>query len=174
MAEARVEWYAGDVGRAEELVRIGLGELEQIGDRSYAGTTALDLAGYLEEQAKLDEAEAVLGHARELTNVAEVYDAVGLDAVEARLLARRGRIEEAEVLGRRARSLAASTDLYVAIVTAASSLAQVLELAGRSREAYAEYAHAISVAEAKEDIVYTRRLNARLKELETVEQSHTI
>jgi ATP/maltotriose-dependent transcriptional regulator MalT len=173
MTEARVEWYGGDIARAEEFVRAGLAELEQLEDRGYAGTTALELAGYLEEQEKLDEAELALRRARELTNVAEVFDAVGLDAVEARLLARRGLFEQAEALGRRARTAADSTDLYFAHVAAASSLAQVLEAAGRAADACTHYEYALAAAESKEDLVYAGLLRARLEQLEPVAGSKT-
>jgi class 3 adenylate cyclase/tetratricopeptide (TPR) repeat protein len=165
MVEARVEWYAGDLGRAEELARVGLAELEELEDRGFAGTMALFLASYLEEQGKLEEAQVVLRHARQLTNPAEVFDVVGLDAIEARLLARRGRFDDAEQLARRAHVAASSTDLYFARVLAASSLALVLELAGRTAEAQKEFEYALGVAEAKGDTVYASRLRARLDEV---------
>jgi class 3 adenylate cyclase len=168
MGEARVEWYAGKPGRAEELARVGLAELEELDDRGYAGTMALQLASYLEEQGKLDDAQAVLRHARQLTNPAEVFDAVGLDALEARLLGRRGRLDAAERLARRARESASATDLYLAHVLAASSLALVLGLEGRTAEAQEELEYAIGIAEAKGDTVLASRLHTRLDELAQV------
>jgi class 3 adenylate cyclase/tetratricopeptide (TPR) repeat protein len=161
--EARLEWYAGDLGRAEDLARVGLAELEELEDRESTGTMTLFLARYLEEQGKLDEAEAVLRRARQLTNPAEVRDALGLDAIEARLLAQRGRIADAEKLARRAHAAASPTDLYMAHIVAASSLAFVLELAGRMAEAQEEIEYALGVAEAKGDTVYASRLRARRK-----------
>jgi tetratricopeptide (TPR) repeat protein len=165
MAEARVEWYAGELGRAEDLARVGLAELEDLEDRGYAGTMAVHFASYLEEQGKIEEAEAALRRARQLTNPAEVFDAVGLDAIEARLLARRGRLEEAESLARRACAAADATDLYLPRVVAASSLGLVLEHAGRTAEAQEQLEHAVGVAEAKGDSVYASLLGARLDEL---------
>ena len=129
---------------------------------------ALFLASYLEEQGKLDEAEAVLRRARRLTNPAEVFQALGLDAIEARLLARRRRIADAERLARRARAAASPTDLYMAHIVAASSLAFVLELAGRSNEAQEKIESALGVAEAKGDAVYASRLRAGRKLSATV------
>jgi tetratricopeptide (TPR) repeat protein len=165
MAAARVEWYAGNLEQSEEIARIGLAELIDLGDHTFAGTMALYLATYLEDQGKTEEAEVALRRARQLTNLAEVFDAVGLDATEARLLARRGEIAKAERLARHARRTADSTDLYEAHLRAASSLAFVLELAGRTSEAYDEVEHALGVAEAKRDTVYASRLRARLDEL---------
>jgi class 3 adenylate cyclase len=164
-AEARVEWYAGELGRAEDLARVGLAELEELEDRESAGMMALYLTSYLEEQGKLDEAEAVLRRARQLTNPADVFVAIGLDAIEARLLARRGRLDDAEKLARRAQVAGSSTDLYIARVFAASSLALALELAGRRAEAQEELEYALVVAEAKWDTVYAGRLRDRLNEL---------
>jgi tetratricopeptide (TPR) repeat protein len=120
------------------------------------------LTRYLEEAGKLDEAEAVLRRAQHLTNAAEVSDLIELDAIEAQLLARRGRLEDAEELARRAHVAASSTDLYFAQVFAVSSLALVVELAGRTAEAQKEFEHAVGVAEAKGDTAYASRLRARL------------
>ena len=164
-AAARVEWYAGNLEQSEEMVRVGLAELLDLGDHTYSGTMALQLASYLEEQGKIEEAEAALVRARQLTNLAEVSDAVGLDAIEARLLARRGRLDDAEQCARRAHAGASSTDLYFARVFAASSLALVLELAGRTAQAQEELEYALCVAEAKGDTVYASRLRARLDEV---------
>jgi tetratricopeptide (TPR) repeat protein len=165
MADARIEWYAGNLELAQERARVGLEELTRLGDHTYAGTMALYLAIYLEEQGSIEEAEAALRRARQLTNRAEISDAVGLDAVEARLLARRGELADAERRARNARRAADSTDLHEARLRAASSLAFVLELAGRTSEAYEQLEYALSVAEAKGDIVSAGRIRTRMDEL---------
>jgi tetratricopeptide (TPR) repeat protein len=126
------------------------------------------LTRYLEEAGKLDQAEAVLRRARQLTNAAEVSVVLELDAIEAKLLAPRGLFADAEQLARRAHIAASSTDLYFAHVFAASSLAQILELAGRTAEAQEKFAYALGVANAKGDHVYAGRIRARLGELATV------
>jgi class 3 adenylate cyclase/tetratricopeptide (TPR) repeat protein len=167
-AESRVEWYAGELDRAAELARVALAELEEVKNRESAARIALYLTKYLEEAGKLDEAEAVLSRARQLTNAAEVSDVIQLDSIDAQLLARRGRLEDAEELARRAHVAASSTDLYFARVFAASSLALVAELAGRTVEAQEEFEYALGLAEAKGDTEYASRLRARLDKLATV------
>jgi tetratricopeptide (TPR) repeat protein len=167
-AESRVEWYARELDRATELARLALAELEEVKDRESAARVALYLTKYLEEAGKLDEAEAVFRRTRQLTNAAEVSDVIQLDSIEAQLLVRGGRLEDAEELARRAHVAANSTDLYFARVFAASSLALVVELAGRTEEAQQEFEYALGIAEAKGDREYASRLRAHLGKLATV------
>jgi tetratricopeptide (TPR) repeat protein len=87
-AESRVEWYAGELDRATELARVALADLEEVEDRESAGRIAMYLTRYLEEAGKLDQAEAVLRRARQLTNAAEVSVVLELDAIERSCLRR--------------------------------------------------------------------------------------
>jgi class 3 adenylate cyclase/tetratricopeptide (TPR) repeat protein len=164
MTEAQVEWYAGEFEQAEELARAGLRALEELGDRGYARTTALYLAEYLEANGKVEEADVVLRRARELTNAAEAADAVGLDAVEARIFARRGKLARAEQLARAAWDAAGSIEIYEANLRAASALSFVFEAAGRPQEARAALKDALEIAEKKGDAVSTRRLRTQIEE----------
>ncbi len=54
MGEARIEWLAGDDAAAEDILRDGLRVLEEIGERAFYPTAALQLAELLYAQGRSD------------------------------------------------------------------------------------------------------------------------
>ena len=94
-----------------------------------------------------------------------MIDVVGIDALEARLLARRGRFEEAERLARKACAAAEKTNFLLTRRLAGLSLVTVLELKGEPEEARRELERLLALFEAKWDVVMAGRLKERLGEL---------
>jgi tetratricopeptide (TPR) repeat protein len=95
--------------------------------------------------------------------VPEDVDAqVGWRRVRAKLLARRGDVEEAERLAREAMALAARTDYLDLRAHTSADLAEVLRLAGRPQASAAASEEAIRLYEQKGNIVAARRLRRLL------------
>jgi len=83
--------------------------------------------------------------------------------VTARVRARRQSIEDAEQLAREAEAIAAGTDFLVLHTGALLDLAEVLELAGRPKEAIVAAEEALERSSLKENHVGARRARARLE-----------
>jgi class 3 adenylate cyclase/predicted ATPase len=165
MVASFVEMYAGEPEEADRLLREGIAELERLGDHAYQSTATMYLAARLEEQGSVEEAERWLQRARELTNPSDLIDSIGVDAVEARLLARRGRLHEAEQLARKACEAAATTDLVGAHRLAVLALVRVLEEKDRLDEARQQLHRLLELFEAKEDVVMAARLRDQINAL---------
>jgi tetratricopeptide (TPR) repeat protein len=165
MAESWVARYAGDLAAAEQALRRSLEELQSLDDRGYLPTVALNVAELLYFDGRYDEIEHLCEIGRETTSPDDVINFFLLDAIEGSLLARRGEHGEAEKRVRRALALAETTDLYWMRGNARIYLAGVLVLAGRTDEAAAEAAVALSHFEAKGDVAGAREARERLATL---------
>jgi tetratricopeptide (TPR) repeat protein len=132
---ADVELLAGDPVAAERELREGYETLKSAGDHNGALNTIFELAEALYAQDRLDEAEecVAIGSAeRDRTDV--MTRIVGM-AIEAKLLARRGRLPEAEQLARGAVGLADDTDAPCIRAAARLALGEVLGASGDGRAA---------------------------------------
>ena len=87
---------------------------------------------------------------------------VGWRRIKAKILARRGELEAAELLGREAVETAARTDYLENHAAACADLAVVLELAGRPDEARLELEHALRLCEQKGIVPIADRIRSRL------------
>ena len=168
MSEAWIELRAGDVGdlaAAEGELRDGLALLQQIGDRAFRPTVAVNLADLLYGRGRYDEARKLCAEARATTEEDDVVNFVLCDAIEGGLLAREGRLDEAEARARHAVTLTEGIDFREARAIARRYLAEVLLLAGRTDEARALAAESLAIREAKGDVTgaaRARELFARL------------
>jgi class 3 adenylate cyclase len=139
--------------RCEAILRRALDELQRLEDRAYLSTVALNLADLLERQGRDDESRELCAFAREHTLAEDITNFVMADAVEARLAAKSGELEQAEVLARRAVDHAGSADLVdLRGMYSQAVLAEVLAIRGQRDEAVAVAAEALAVHLAKEDI----------------------
>ena len=86
-------------------------------------------------------------------------------AGRAKLLARRGDLDEAEALAREAVALAAETEFVDLRGDSLLALAEVLRLAGRTDEAAEAMRQALALWEAKGNVIYAERTRALLAEL---------
>jgi class 3 adenylate cyclase/tetratricopeptide (TPR) repeat protein len=152
---ALVELLAGDAEAAEREARSAFTVLEEMGDRVYAASEACFVAQALVAQGRLDEAEEWL--------------AIGeLDATEpellgmrAEIMARRGRLEEAERL---ARSALAQADEFngPAFTDARLMLAEILLRTGRADEGREHAEMCLRRYEAKGIVPLAERARALL------------
>jgi tetratricopeptide (TPR) repeat protein len=126
---------AGNPGEAAQRLRLGYERLEQMGEKAMLATTAAMLAEALYAQERFREAARFCAVGEATAAAGDLLTQVIWREVQAKLLARRGKVEEAEALAREAVSLAAQTDLLTREGDALLDLAEVLRTAGRDEEA---------------------------------------
>lgn len=144
-----VELLAGDPEAAERLLRRGYAQLEEMGERSTSANLAALLAQALYAQGRYADAVAVTETA---PAPADVSARVHLGAARSKALARVGRTDEAELTGRQAAQLAASTDFIVMHADALVDLASALQDPGGA-EPEALVRKAIGLYECKGNVV---------------------
>jgi tetratricopeptide (TPR) repeat protein len=148
---------AGDFEDQERVMRQMVERLEALHDRNYLSTAWMQLGTCLVELGKDDDAWRALERARKVTIPEDVVDVVGLDALEAVLRARRGELEEAQELARRALARVDETDGVGLRLDTRWSAAEVFELAGRSGEAKALLEESVEIAERYGHLVAAKR-----------------
>jgi class 3 adenylate cyclase/tetratricopeptide (TPR) repeat protein len=153
--------------RCESLLRTAIDELQRLDDRAFLSTVALNLADLLERQGRDDEPRELCVLARERTLAEDITNFVMADAIEARLAAKSGELEQAEALARHGVELAGSTDFVdLRGMYSQAALAEVLALRGKQDEAVASAAEALAVHRAKEDLAYAAVLRDGFLRLE--------
>jgi class 3 adenylate cyclase/tetratricopeptide (TPR) repeat protein len=164
MAGSEIELRAGQGEARIRVLRDGYEILAELGDRFYFPTVAVWLAAALADRLSGDETEieALCAVARERSIAGDMANFIGLDFVEARLLARKGRFAEAESLARRAVAAADETDHFQLLARSRLALAEVLSRAGRSDEALAVASEAVAIHVAKEDVTGAAAMRAQL------------
>jgi tetratricopeptide (TPR) repeat protein len=161
-----VELLAGDAAAAERELRPACETLERIGELGYLSSAVPPLLDALYLQGRDEEALRLAERWRpERLTVPEDVDAqVGWRRVRAKLLARRGDLEEAERLARDAAAIAGRTDYLDHRAQAIADLAEVLRVAGRPKESASALEEAIRLYEAKGNVVVAERLSSLLAE----------
>jgi ATP/maltotriose-dependent transcriptional regulator MalT len=144
-----IEMLVGDPAAGEELRR-GYAVLEAIGERGVLGKD--------DEAAPFAERSAGLGSA-------DVAARIWLQAVRARLLARRGEIEAAEAPAQDALRLAAATDDTNQHARVLLDRAHILELRGCTEEAAGAVRQAVTLFEQKGKVVSAEAARALLPTL---------
>ncbi len=147
--EAVVELLAGNPAAAEQSLRPGFQALEEMGERMFRSTTAAFLARAVLELGREEEAEVLAQLSAQLASEGDLLSQVLWRGVRARLLARRSRLEEAEVLAREAVAFAQMTDFVNHRADALLDLAQVLRASLRVDEAMAAASEALRLFELK-------------------------
>lgn len=94
----------------------------------------------------------------------DVDGQVGSRRVQAKLLVRRGELEQAERLAREASAMAAPTDFVDLRAKAAADLAEVLHMARKTDESQLALAEAIRLYEQKGNVAAAERTRSRLAE----------
>ncbi|MBA2460725.1 MAG: AAA family ATPase, partial [Actinobacteria bacterium] len=122
-----------------------------------------NLARALLELGRDDEAEQWLERGRETAPSEERLPQLLWRQARARVLARRGELQEGERLAREAVARAEETDMLNAHADALVDLAEVLALAGQ--DARAELEQALTLYERKGNLVMAERTRSRLAEL---------
>jgi predicted ATPase/class 3 adenylate cyclase/DNA-binding winged helix-turn-helix (wHTH) protein len=160
-----VELLAGDPVAAERILRTGYATLEQMGDRCLLSTSAAYLARALLAQRRDHEAERFAQLSDELAAVDDLLTQMLWRGVQARILAGRGRLEEAERLGRESVALAERTDFINHRGDALVDFAIVLRQAGRLDDARAALAEGLRLYQQKGNTVAAGKARAELAEL---------
>jgi len=151
---------------AEARLRRSLAYWEETGNEMGRSTAAAMLAHSLFGQGRYDEAEhyAAIGQS---SAAPDDYESQSISlAARARVLAHRGDLEGAESLAREAVAIADRTDDIDTHGWLRTDLAEVLNLAEKTREACSVLEEAFHLAEQKEDFVLVERARARLAELQ--------
>jgi tetratricopeptide (TPR) repeat protein len=146
----------GDPAAAERELRAGHDTLAAIGEVTLLSSVAGMLAEAIHAQGRHDEAETFTSVSEELAGADDLYTHVLWRSVRAKVLARKGRLEEAVALAREAITLVQGTDSLHLRWHAFMSQAEVLRRAGRAQDADGAIRAAISAAEQKGNLVAAR------------------
>jgi tetratricopeptide (TPR) repeat protein len=160
-----VEVLAGDAAAAERALRPACETLERMGDWGHVATIAPKLADALFIHGGDDEEALRLTELAERSSTPGVADEdIGWRRVRAKLLARRGDVNEAEHLAREATARATLTDLLDDRAQAVADLAEVLRVGGQPDESATALEEAIHLYEQKGNVVAAETLRAVLAE----------
>ena len=154
---ARVELLAGDLVTAEREVRADCDFLTQTGETYLLSTVTAVLSRVLRDQGRDDDALALSKTAESAAATDDVDAQVQWRSVRAPVLARMGRLEEAEALARAALTMALGAEAPLLQAESHADLAHVLEIAGRHREAREAFEAAAGLWRTKGDIVSAAR-----------------
>jgi DNA-binding SARP family transcriptional activator len=151
-----IELLAGDPASAERDMRAAADGFREIGEGWFLTVAMLDLLRAVYEQGRHEDAFTLLETIDE-TPAPDREWLIKRRGVPARVLARRGRIEEAEALAREGVALAADSEFVVAHADVLLDLAEVLELADRPEEARGAATEAVSIYERKGNVAGARK-----------------
>jgi tetratricopeptide (TPR) repeat protein len=152
-----VEMLAGDPVAAERELASGYGTLDEIGESANFPDLAAKLADALYAQGRDERALELSDISRRATAPDDLSAGVQWRAVQAKLLARKGDLAQAEALGREAAALAGETDFLVLRADALMDLAEVLRFAEREAEAAPIVQQALELYEEKGNVVGAQR-----------------
>ncbi len=152
-----IELYAGDPVAAERELRANCEELQRMGEKNALCSIAAFLADVLYVQGRDEEAEHWVGVARETAASDDLEAQSDWRAVQAKVLARRGSHEEAELMVREAVTIAEKTDEFDHVGDVWMDLGEVLRLVGKPSEAASAFRTAADWYERKGNRVMTRK-----------------
>jgi len=167
LVKIQIELLAGDAAAAERHLRAAQRAAGETRDRWLSWAATPRLAHVLYDQGRYEEALEVTGVLDEVSATPDVAHHGRLLSVRAKLLARKGRVGEAEAMAREAVALVEPTDLLPARGDVLMDLAEVLRLAGRPEDAIVPLRAAQRLYEQKGDIVSAGKACALLADLES-------
>jgi len=162
MLAPEIERLAGDPARALEFSKLGCAMLEEAGERSWL-STALGFAGQAYYKlGDLDNAMEAANRAAELGASDDVITQMLVRQLQAKVLARRGDLEQAERLAREATELGDTVDMPAARGEAYEDLGEVLYLADKKADAERAVERAVEIYNAKGAVAMTDRVRRML------------
>jgi predicted ATPase/class 3 adenylate cyclase len=167
--QAWIELLAGEPAAAEGLVRRSLELLTASGDEQSSPSVMCQIAQAVYEQGRYDEAEALALSGEKAAADDDQDTRAVSSSLRAVILARRGQLEEAEALARRALALVRHSDGLVEGGEFHLRLVEVLRTAGKDAEAVAGARTAVELFERKGAVVLAERAR-RLLEAEPDEE----
>ena len=157
----QVEMLAGDPRAAERLWRRAYQALEGLGEKGNLSTIAAYLAEALYEQERYDEAEELTTVSESMTFPDDVTSQIAWRTVRAKVVARKGDLDLAEVLAEDAVARTAATDWPHLRGGALEALAVVQVAKGRADDAAATAGEALRLYEIKGSVAAADALRAR-------------
>jgi class 3 adenylate cyclase/tetratricopeptide (TPR) repeat protein len=168
MSEGLVEWYAGELDTAEQILRQGWDQLvRRGGERGRLSVVAL-LARVLLEQphGRDDEADVLTDRCQQEAAEAQLDIQIKWRQLRAILLARQRRLDQAEQLAREAMRLAQRSEQPDAQAQTHHDLAALLQQRGSLDDARTNARKAIDLYEAKGNLVSAGRAHRFINGLE--------
>jgi class 3 adenylate cyclase/tetratricopeptide (TPR) repeat protein len=162
-----LELLAGDPAAAERELRAACDALESSGEKGWLSTLAAFLAEALYVQGRLDEAAAAVRRSREAATSDDHNAQAFWRSVEAKILARQGKLEEAERLVLDAVAVIDRTDELNHQADVRMALAEVLQLAQRPADAISVIREGLHLYEQKGNLVSANKARALLSGLST-------
>jgi class 3 adenylate cyclase/tetratricopeptide (TPR) repeat protein len=162
----QIELFAGDAAAAERELRFVCEHYEEVGEFGYLSSIAPYLADAVLAQGRDEDALQLTERWRaDRLTVPEDADAhAQWRRVRAKVLARKGELDEAERLGREAVAIASATDIVDLRAQALADLGDVLRLADRPKGSQEALEEAIRLYEAKGNLVGAERAQGILPE----------
>ena len=155
---ADIEALAGDHEAAERELRWGYDTLERMGEKGARAVLAAYLAESLSRRGRDDEAAGFAEIAATLAAADDLVPQVLWRSVRAKVLARGGKLDQAEELAREAAAMVESTDFPDLQAVTSLSLAEVLESTGKTEEAAELIVRAQAIYERKGNVVAVSRM----------------
>jgi class 3 adenylate cyclase/tetratricopeptide (TPR) repeat protein len=165
MHAREIHLLAGDNKGAELQLRRGYESLERMGEKGYRSTIAGNLAEALYCQGHYEEAEYFVRVCLEAASPDDLASQLAGRTAKAKLLAVKGRYDQAEQTAREAVALATGTDDLFTLGQAHMALAEVLQLAERREEAIEALEAAAETSNRKGNIVTAGKARAKIAEL---------
>jgi class 3 adenylate cyclase/tetratricopeptide (TPR) repeat protein len=162
-----VELLAGDAVAAERELRMACEHYEEVGELGYLASVGPYLAEAVFAQGRDEEALQLTERWRadRLTAPEDIDGHAQWRRVRAKILARKGELDEAERLAREAVELASTTaDILDLRAEALADLGEVLRFAGRLQESRAALGEAMRLYEAKGNVVGAGHIRVLLAE----------
>jgi len=155
---AVVAMLAGDPGTAEMHLRLEYESLSQMGDKGILATTAALLARAVAAQGEERHAEAtgLIATSQEVAADEDTSAQIICQGLSARILADRGRYDEAAELASSALALAAQTDQLNPHADALLDLSYALAASGRAAEAHTAATQALDLYQRKGNLPGSR------------------
>jgi ATP/maltotriose-dependent transcriptional regulator MalT len=160
-----ISLLANDSRAARAALEEGLDRLEQMDESGFLSTNAAMLAHVAHAEGDNERAEALVERARATAAVDDVLSQMLWRTALAKVEARRGRLDDAELLAREAVSIGAHTDYIATRADCLADLAELLRLAGKSDGASAALEQALALYGQKGNVVMAERARARLAAL---------
>lgn len=164
---AYLEMLGDDPAAAERELRLAYEAFEAVGLENSAASAAGYLGHALCGQGRYEEAARFAGISENTAVANDANTQIVWRCVRARVLARQGAFESAEVLAREAARLAEKTDALDDRGDTLMGLADVLRVVGRRDEAAITVAGALRLYEKKDNVVSGAKAAALLAELAT-------
>jgi tetratricopeptide (TPR) repeat protein len=156
---------AGNPAAAEREFRAGLELFQIMGERARASTLAAFLVQALVDQGRIEEAEEYVDVSRDMLADRDPSGEGLMKIAAARVLARRGRLDEAIRVAAEAVAIAEAIEELLNLPDLLLWQAEILEMAGRTADAEAALRKAADAAERKGAVVDERRAEQRLAAL---------